>query len=589
MRIHSTLARTIWPLGLFAAGLLSCSGEEMPNPETPLGSSENASAPVELPTDVTIADPANTIAQLDIIEDVTEEVADRLLTFSDKLRRRDFSAASEFLAEGFAGESMANLPVTEDRELHIGVHKITHDVSAAPILARADFLEGLKDLIGPWARVESVIWKVKGAEFGTGRAGYGKLRLYIHITGQDAAGGWVSLGSWGYGRAIRENGLWVLDRFDLESLDVTQRAGTIFTDVSTSTGVAHTGVRFGKDGNTSYAFNGAASADVNGDGLWDIFVPSNGRNYLYISSSNGTFSEEAQTRGLLLPAEGTGAVFFDFDNDGDQDLLVGHVGWENAGGQAISLYVNDGKGKFSERGHDFGLDGQRFAAYSISVFDYDQDGWLDVFVCGYGCLEVEHNNSWIEATNGAHNGLLRNLEGKGFENVADKLGLAGSSWSYASAAADYDRDGDVDLYVANDYGPNQLFRNEGDGTFEEVGEAEGVSDIGNGMGVAWGDLNADGLLDLYVSNMSSTAGNRILARLTDELDPETHALLKKLAAGNSIFLAQADGGFTRRPKSAGGLGGSWAWSPALCDLDLDGFLDVYCANGFVTGDQPFDT
>ena len=122
-----------------------------------------------------------------------------------------------------------------------------------------------------------------------------------------------------------------------------------------------------------------------------------------------------------------------------------------------------------------------------------------------------------------------------------------------------------------------------------MAEAEGVSDIGNGMGVAWGDLNSDGRLDLYVSNMSSTAGNRILGRLNDELDPETHALLMKLAAGNSIFLAKEGGGFERREKSAGGLGGSWAWSPVLCDLDLDGFLDVYLANGFVTGDQPFDT
>ncbi|MFT7487541.1 MAG: hypothetical protein ACI9F9_003402, partial [Candidatus Paceibacteria bacterium] len=491
---------------------------------------------LELPSEITIADPANTIEQLEFIEDLTEETADRLLTFSDKLRRRDFSAATAFLSESFAGESMSNLPIAEDKEIHIGVHSITSDVSQATVVNRQGFLAGMREMLGPWARVESVIWKVKGAEFGTGRDGYGKLRLYIHITGQEAGGGWVSIGAWGWGRAVRENGLWVLDRFDLESIGLERRGGTIFTDVSTSTGVAHTGARFGQEGNKSYAFNGAAGGDINGDGRWDIFVPSNGRNYMYVAQGDGTFKEQAAERGLISPGEGTGAILFDVDNDKDQDLLVGHVGWstENGdpAGEALSLYINDGKGHFTEQSAEFGLDHQRFAAYSLSTFDYDQDGWLDVFICGYGRLEIEHNNSWIEATNGTPNGLLRNLGGKGFEDVAGKLGLAGTSWTYASAAADYDRDGDVDLYVANDYGPNQLFKNAGDGRFEEVAVAEGVRDMGNGMGVAWGDLNSDGLLDLYVSNMSSTAGNRILARLTDELDPETHALLKKLAAGN---------------------------------------------------------
>ncbi|MFT7671515.1 MAG: hypothetical protein ACI8X5_004235, partial [Planctomycetota bacterium] len=293
------------------------------------------------------------------------------------------------------------------------------------------------------------------------------------------------------------------------------------------------------------------------------------------------------------PDAGSGAVFFDIDNDGDQDLMVGQVGWSDGadglGGSSIQLYLNQGKGKFKESSKEFGLDDQRFAAYSLTVLDYDADGWLDVFVSGYGRLEVEHNNSWIEATNGAPNGLLRNLGGKGFKDVASELGMQGSSWSYASAAADYDQDGDMDIYVANDYGSNQLYRNTGNGSFEEVAEAEGVRDMGNGMGVSWGDLNSDGLIDLYVSNMSSTAGNRILGRLQDSLDPETHTMLKKLAAGNSIFIAKADGGFLRRPKDAGGLGGSWAWSPAICDLDLDGYMDVFLANGFVTGDQPFDT
>ena len=582
-------------LAALALGASSCSDTapvDSTAPEAGATTEPAAQETVEIPQRIEVPDPEKPVARLEFVEDSTEEAADRLLTFSDKLRKRDFTAAAEFLSPNFLGESLSPLERQSTQRLHLGAKEIVYAPDSAQVMGRADFVDGLRELTSSWTRVESVIWKVKGGEFETARDSWGKLKLFIHLTGQQEGGGWTSIAAWGYARCVREGGLWVLDRFQLDSFKSTARGGSVFTDVSTSAGVAHTGVRFGKPGNTSYAFNGAAGGDVNGDGLWDLFVASDGRNFLYMGQEDGTFSEEAVARGVAAPDAGTGTVFADFDNDGDQDLLVGQVGWaedDGQGGAPLQLYLNDGEGNFTERGADFGLGDQRFACYSLSVLDYDADGWLDVFVCGYGLLEREHNNSWMEATNGAPNGLLRNLEGQGFRDVAGDLGLAGRSWSYASAAADYDADGDVDLYVANDYGTNRLWENRGDGTFVDAGAARGLSDVGNGMGVSWGDLNSDGWLDLYVSNMSSTAGNRILGRLSEELDPETHAMLKKLAAGNSIFVQKPDGDFERLPKSAGGINGSWAWSPAICDLDLDGFLDVYCANGFVTGDQAFDT
>ena len=145
-----------------------------------------------------------------------------------------------------------------------------------------------------------------------------------------------------------------------------------------------------------------------------------------------------------------------------------------------------------------------------------------------------------------------------------------------------------DLYVANDYGMNRFYRNEGDGSFKEVAEELGLLDRGNGMGVSWGDLNNDGLLDVYVANMSSTAGNRILDRLKDDVDEEVYEMLKKTAAGNTIFLRSGEG-FEALPAEAGGVNASWAWSPMLCDFDLDGRTDIFVTNGFVTGDLAHDT
>ncbi|MCA8981569.1 MAG: VCBS repeat-containing protein, partial [Planctomycetes bacterium] len=333
--------------------------------------------------------------------------------------------------------------------------------------------------------------------------------------------------------------------------------------------------------------------DVDGDGYWDVFVPSDGRNYLYLGGPNGVFEEVAEARGVALPAAGTGALFFDRDGDGDQDLIVGHDAWVSKQGEvegrAPAFYENDGHGSFVERGAALGLDRYLGPWYSLCALDFDADGDLDVFVCGYGTVAREHNDSWIEATNGTPNLLLENRGSAGFVDVAGELGIAGRSWSYAAAAADYDLDGDTDLYVANDYGTNRLWRNDGKGRFVDVAGELGVKDKGNGMGVTFGDLNQDGVLDLYVSNMSSTAGNRILGRLQDDLDPELHATLKKLAAGNTIFLSGAEARFAQLPSAAGGVNASWAWSAVLRDFDLDGCLDIYCANGYVTGDLAHDT
>jgi hypothetical protein len=166
--------------------------------------------------------------------------------------------------------------------------------------------------------------------------------------------------------------------------------------------------------------------------------------------------------------------------------------------------------------------------------------------------------------------------------------VRGTSWTYASAAADYDLDGDLDLYVGNDYGLNRFYQNEGDGSFKDVAEELGLLDRGNGMGVSWGDLNNDGLLDVYVANMSSTAGNRILDRLKEEVDEEVFEQLKKTAAGNTIFL-RSEAGFEALPVEAGGVNASWAWNPVLCDFDLDGRKDIFVTNGFVTGELAHDT
>ena len=570
---------------LSASALLffSCGGSDAPQPSAPEAQADQGFTP--------IASPSNPMTNLELVEDRTEEVADRLLTFSAELVKQDFVAALDWLADDFKGMGFAHLPVSAETTQLAGVVSQDFDVNGAPIVDKAGLLASWEETFGKWGEVSSVIWKVKGAEFQQGGRPMGRIKLYIHATGILPDGTMQSFSAWGWAR-VKRVGDWVIDRLELTSYNIKTLTQAPFVEVTSAAGVGHTFARFGSDQNRSFHFNGAAAGDVDGDGDWDLFVPSDDRNYLYIALPDGTYGEQAVERGVDQPDDGTGAVFLDFDNDGDQDLFVAQVGWDigdEKGGHHCALYTNDGSGNYTLASGLAGLNNP-FVAYSPTVLDYDGDGWLDIFLSCYGMVEREHNDSWLQATNGYPNALLRNLgEGRGFVDVAEELGMAGSQWSYASAAADIDLDGDPDLYVANDYGDNQFWINDGDGSFEQQSDARGVTDRGNGMGASFGDLNQDGLLDLYVSNMSSTAGNRILDRLEDSIDPEILQVLRKLAAGNSIFFQQADGTLKRSPKKAGGVGANWAWSASLVDLNLDGRLDVFCTNGFVTGNLAWDT
>src|SRR5262249_43589581 len=156
----------------------------------------------------------------------------------------------------------------------------------------------------------------------------------------------------------------------------------------------------------------------------------------------------------------------------------------------------------------------------------------DFFLGNYGRQTEAKNNSWVDATNGQSNQLFRNVDGRRFEDVTEKAGLSDDHWTYSSAAADYDRDGDADLYVVNDFGPNFLMRNDGNGRFTDVTD-DVTRDPGNGMSASWCDLDNDGRLDLYLSNMWNEAADRIVARLTLQ-GPEVD-LVRKFARGNSIL------------------------------------------------------
>ena len=200
-----------------------------------------------------------------------------------------------------------------------------------------------------------------------------------------------------------------------------------------------------------------------------------------------------------------------------------------------------------------------------------------------------------DANNGGNNILFQNqIQAEGdwrFVDVTQKTGLNANNHRHSLAAAwdDFDNDGDQDLYVANDYGRDNLYRNDAssDGTsrkFVDISTSANVEDSATGMSITWGDYDRDGWMDAFVSNMWSSAGNRIAFQdqFRQKASPETKRRIQRLARGNTLLKNQGDGTFTDQSAPAGIEMGRWAWGSHFIDLNNDGWEDVLMSNGYIT-------
>ena len=342
---------------------------------------------------------------------------------------------------------------------------------------------------------------------------------------------------------------------------------------------------------------GVALGDVNGDGLDDLYLCQEDGlpNRLYVQNADGTLRDESEKGGVNWLEGSRSALLVDLDNDGDQDLAVAIMG-------GIVLAANRGDGRFDYRtllptAHDL---------MSLSAADYDQDGRLDLYVCTYwrnGSAGPESESRGVvtgrfvyhDSNVGGYNSLFRNEttdQGKwNFREVTAEVGLDSNNgrWSLAAAWEDYDNDGDQDLYVANDFGRNCLYRNNGGKFVDVAGEAD-VEDSASGMAVTWGDYNRDGWMDVYISNMFSSAGNRITfqEQFKPNASPEVRTRLQRFARGSTLLKNLDNGPFEDVSEEAGVARARWAWGTSFIDINNNGWEDLAVANGNITGDDPDD-
>lgn len=364
-----------------------------------------------------------------------------------------------------------------------------------------------------------------------------------------------------------------------------------------------------------HADGGIAAVDVNGDFRPDLFLGDGVESRFYVQrlEEDGGFSYEDVTA-----ASGLGglngvrsALFADFDNDGDRDLFVGryllpNLYFEHQGndGAGIPLFVNV----------DVGL-GDPLTTSSATLLDFDRDGWVDLYVAAFGNAFEAFPRLPFYATNGVANRLYRNLEGKGFEDVTAASGTGDNGWSLAVASADLNGDGWPDLMVANDFGRKSLFLNNGDGTFRESAKDAGVLDFSGGMGVALADFDDDGDVDIYTSNIYSnqrwfgeeiTIGQYMrnvartrwaLADLGEYLDVwgllgnDWPSLGQQIGEGNSLFRNNSTGTSELQFEELHNCNAErvgWGWSVAFLDADNDSHLDIYAANGWISNKPETD-
>jgi tetratricopeptide (TPR) repeat protein/peroxiredoxin len=344
-----------------------------------------------------------------------------------------------------------------------------------------------------------------------------------------------------------------------------------------------------------YGHNGVSIGDIDGNGLDGLYVcqPGGLPNRLYRNRGDGTFEDITEASGVGVLENTACALFVDVDNDGRQDLIVVRA-------NGPMLFLNRGGGRFSQKANAFQFATPPQGTFTgAAVADYDRDGWLDIYFCLYvyyqGTDQYKYPSPYYDAENGPPNFMMRNHRDGTFRDVTAETGLNQNNtrYSFCCGWSDFNHDGWPDLYVVNDFGRKNLYRNNGNGTFTDIAPPAGVEDVGAGMSVCWFDYDNDGAEDLYVADMWTAAGERISSQEIFKKDQpaETRALYRKHAMGNSLFrnLSKNDGAkfedVTRG--SAAGIG-RWAWSSDTWDFDHDGFADLYVINGMVTGPSKDD-
>jgi tetratricopeptide (TPR) repeat protein len=537
-----------------------------------------------------------------LVEGYAAELMSLLEKWSQQLRIEcpGSSVVSSFV--DVSVQSTALTPIHESPLRPGPIEVIRREFAPGLHLGREGFLEQLKIYLATFKRLEIADFEITSCRpFGDSPLTLEVMIRYDLVGTRDHQVREERIGFWNTQWSRNDSGQWRVAKWSATSETVSRATGPIFTDITAHALGQATSYKeqllHGSDywrtvldgaiGVDVYGNNGVAVGDFDNDGFDDLYIcqPAGLPNRLYHNRGDGTFEDVTEKAGVGALDFTACALFADFQNRGLQDLLV-------VAATGPLLFSNNGDGTFSLKRDAFHFARPPQGAFThAAVADYDRDGKLDIYFCLYsyyqGLDQYRYPVPYFDARNGPPNYLFHN-EGNGiFQDRTEAAGLnvENDRYSFACSWGDCSGDGWPDLYVVNDFGRNNLYRNRGDGTFATASTEARVDEAGAGMSACWLDFDNDGKQDIYAAGMWVAAGMRVFedSHFHGEDPEKIRSIFRRHMAGNSLYRNQGNNTFQNVAEKAGVEMGRWSWSTDAWDFDNDGYPDLYVANGYISG------
>ncbi|HVF91763.1 MAG TPA: VCBS repeat-containing protein [Blastocatellia bacterium] len=544
--------------------------------------------------------------------DVGSDIDSALSSYSKDFKSKSLPLLKSFYREDASGTFLSHPSAAEETS---GVKKISY--LRAPDGAPGQLNEQVERYFDQVEAIDNAKFKLNRLyDYSPGKSA--DVRLRFQVWGKLKSGdGFYDYGLLATRLGKDSEGNWEITSQDVEeAYRILRPEKKFFTDATKESGLEFS---FGSIQETNelvkdYKFSiinrlsrGSGVADVDSDGDSDLFITGVRRAGLFINDGRGQFTDATAKWGL--DEEGTSyssfPLFADIDNDGDPDLLLLRSFSES------KVFRND-NGRFTDATAESELKISPYAM-TASFGDYDADGYLDLFVGSYGDTKNDVPETVVRSRNGQRAQLFRNRGDWTFEDVTVKAGIDHTGWALACSFFDLNGDNAPDIYIANDFGYNCVYKNNRDGTFTDGTWEFGTHDIGSSMNISLLDYNGDGKLDLYTSGIASNTVwfqgpgmTNILGRFITNpstfaqtfrtfVDLGIHVDLNeldqigyKVNGGNSLIENQGNGHFRHVKQDLGSAWAEWSWGAAAGDFDNDCDTDLYVANGFITAPDTKD-
>ncbi len=544
-----------------------------------------------------------------VVFEIGQSVRGRLGDLADDFKHGDPQVIASYYADGFRGSELGF-----DRREKISEEEgiVLEDWKAAPgtTLNRQQFLDQLMSYYGQLHELEKT--KLKMVHLNSYTKTTANILMRFQIYAHDEQGHPIEDRGHFNMDLVRPKGDWMIVKQELvEGRRALGADSTYFVDVTDQAGINfNTGVnKIFQQQRYNFAIvdraaGGVTSGDYDHDGYPDLFFAGSEGSKLYRNTGSGTFEDVTAKAGLS--GEETkyaqGCIFADYNNDGYLDIYI-----TKTPNVTNRLFKNNGNGTFTDVTKQAGLELSSYCT-TAGFADIDNDGDLDLYVSIYGSALENSPDPPFHDRYGVPDRLFRNNGNGTFTDITDEAEVGDPGWALGMTFLDYDNDGDQDIYVANDFGCNSLFQNDGTGHFKNVAKQAGALDYGFGMSASPGDYDNDGDLDIYVSNLYSGTTWYIQHAVMDFfwvrlIDPPrtlkmiktgwqvmdncgglsgVSELGKKFGEGNSLLQNQGDGSFKSIGVEKGVNMAGWCWGSNFFDFDNDGDLDIHAVNGWVS-------